>query len=77
MKAATQIITARVSELEISIHAAREGGDGFDSDGTPLVVISIHAAREGGDTFITVARGSSLISIHAAREGGDHISMLS
>ena len=35
---------------DISIHAAREGGDGkalfyYDDD-----LISIHAAREGGDT---------------------------
>ena len=38
----------------ISIHAAREGGDGkalfyYDED-----LISIHAAREGGDRIVAV-----------------------
>ena len=57
--------------MEISIHAAREGGDAAGKlihDG-----ISIHAAREGGDDgalMTVVQRG---ISIHAAREGGDLI----
>ena len=33
----------------ISIHAAREGGDGICLNVIPFVDISIHAAREGGD----------------------------
>ena len=50
VKAATNRRFGRRGYLIISIHAAREGGDGeillivF-----VLLVISIHAAREGGD----------------------------
>ena len=35
--------------MEISIHAAREGGDAGSCLPDRLTVISIHAAREGGD----------------------------
>ena len=35
---------------EISIHAAREGGDGILLPKQALIHISIHAAREGGDS---------------------------
>ena len=50
MKAATVTLTLNGTAKEISIHAAREGGDA----GTVQAVfaktdISIHAAREGGD----------------------------
>ena len=50
MKAATGRFEMPVDEYEISIHAAREGGDGelYYPD-TEEIVISIHAAREGGD----------------------------
>ena len=34
---------------EISIHAAREGGDLCACVGVVFIDISIHAAREGGD----------------------------
>ena len=34
---------------EISIHAAREGGDCNNGGGLVPTAISIHAAREGGD----------------------------
>ena len=34
---------------DISIHAAREGGDARVCDADKSKVISIHAAREGGD----------------------------
>ena len=34
---------------EISIHAAREGGDRFRKEAERENIISIHAAREGGD----------------------------
>ena len=33
----------------ISIHAAREGGDGNETENFNNTDISIHAAREGGD----------------------------
>ena len=35
--------------MKISIHAAREGGDGLGCGQRAGVKISIHAAREGGD----------------------------
>ena len=56
---------------DISIHAAREGGDKMSFDWIHLQNISIHAAREGGDSVVNAADKSSFISIHAAREGGD------
>ena len=55
----------------ISIHAAREGGDGRVVSRSLKMYISIHAAREGGDTVPCHGRWSESISIHAAREGGD------
>ena len=55
----------------ISIHAAREGGDGDVATYMALVDISIHAAREGGDLGVCDFASASGISIHAAREGGD------
>ena len=39
------------SDTTISIHAAREGGDGFLRVCRQRRPISIHAAREGGDEF--------------------------
>ena len=36
----------------ISIHAAREGGDGVDICPLWVYNISIHAAREGGDAYV-------------------------
>ena len=56
---------------DISIHAAREGGDVYSADKAIYVRISIHAAREGGDPCLFGAFLSLSISIHAAREGGD------
>ena len=49
MKAATVVglINGRLSS--ISIHAAREGGDGKKIKCGLANFISIHAAREGGD----------------------------
>ena len=38
--------------IPISIHAAREGGDGEKIDLYAQLRISIHAAREGGDVCI-------------------------
>ena len=57
----------------ISIHAAREGGDGYDGAKGFDSAISIHAAREGGDRGRKMKYCKYLISIHAAREGGDEI----
>ena len=55
----------------ISIHAAREGGDGCGSGTRRGMAISIHAAREGGDVKAPAGVPAYKISIHAAREGGD------
>ena len=56
----------------ISIHAPREGRDGYVPQEEELPFISIHAPREGRDD----CRGgcntpTQLISIHAPREGRD------
>ena len=72
VKAATSLGQRGGWLINISIHAAREGGD--------LAVfaavvhrnhISIHAAREGGDAKYSKQWAIPYISIHAAREGGD------
>ena len=48
---------ATVPATEISIHAPREGGDGFMQIHTVWFVrISIHAPREGGDRFLKLGR---------------------
>ena len=49
MKAATVAVKAEGFRDDISIHAAREGGDVGKSRVNIMLVISIHAAREGGD----------------------------
>ena len=50
MKAATVAVKAEGFSGDISIHAAREGGDSrFRACRHPTQAISIHAAREGGD----------------------------
>ena len=49
MKAATVWYFLLKHRNRISIHAAREGGDGILSEYEPEHGISIHAAREGGD----------------------------
>ena len=73
MKAATCKFCASRHGVDISIHAAREGGDSTAPAAPAANAISIHAAREGGDeTKIREAR-VQLISIHAAREGGDSL----
>ena len=60
------------SDSIISIHAAREGGDGYGGAKGFNSAISIHAAREGGDvSYIVLLNRPQAISIHAAREGGD------
>ena len=64
----------KVRNDEISIHAAREGGDAQDMGvGYSKPRISIHAAREGGDSRpLPLSLAFQTISIHAAREGGDY-----
>ena len=49
VKAATRFRKEAERENIISIHAAREGGDGCKFTVTITKGISIHAAREGGD----------------------------
>ena len=49
VKAATAVKHHAVSIRDISIHAAREGGDFFANLPERIQGISIHAAREGGD----------------------------
>ena len=72
MKAATGNRVDAIVNFDISIHAAREGGDHGDSAPPLTRKISIHAAREGGDPkeYLTAPIPQG-ISIHAAREGGD------
>ena len=72
MKAATFRKSKALIVDDISIHAAREGGDEYGTITAQEAVISIHAAREGGDFHrLRQDRKSGSISIHAAREGGD------
>ena len=49
MKAATRCGLKKRGEADISIHAAREGGDDIQIFAVYRIRISIHAAREGGD----------------------------
>ena len=49
VKAATIIMSTLNDGWNISIHAAREGGDGCIISSSNKGKISIHAAREGGD----------------------------
>ena len=58
VKAATKGCVVRASANNISIHAAREGGDPQFSAVFCAFRISIHAAREGGDAnfrFVRIA----------------------
>ena len=73
MKAATRPDYAQPAFTAISIHAAREGGDGSTIDSCCERIISIHAAREGGDRLFAPCSHCVNISIHAAREGGDQM----
>ena len=54
MKAATDDRTVIIGTNVISIHAAREGGDGNCRRCACKPVISIHAAREGGDLALNL-----------------------
>ena len=72
MKAATCGKRVFAGGQQISIHAAREGGDRIRLiELNRHFSISIHAAREGGDSTIDFKPCNAFISIHAAREGGD------
>ena len=50
VKAATDFFAVAFQLEIISIHAAREGGDGSHKRSVAVRMISIHAAREGGDS---------------------------
>ena len=71
VKAATEHCNYLQQTDDISIHAAREGGDRPLPLSLLFHTISIHAAREGGDAAPTRRQHQTVISIHAAREGGD------
>ena len=71
MKAATDREIGHELTIDISIHAAREGGDYQVKYPATISNISIHAAREGGDGCLQRHAANKCISIHAAREGGD------
>ena len=72
MKAATILDDGLTLTADISIHAAREGGDATVASAfADAFCISIHAAREGGDPCALFRTAFIYISIHAAREGGD------
>ena len=71
VKAATSPNNYVFIDIIISIHAAREGGDGYIEFIRRKGEISIHAAREGGDPELALLFHVPNISIHAAREGGD------
>ena len=71
MKAATKVKGNMFYINDISIHAAREGGDVINEIMNEHKSISIHAAREGGDSDSNHTANNGNISIHAAREGGD------
>ena len=59
-------------QSNVSIHAAREGGDVHGGGHEPdHLYVSIHAAREGGDGVDAGQGATDGVSIHAAREGGD------
>ena len=76
MKAATDAAISGSILGNISIHAAREGGDQFGMELCCHSIISIHAAREGGDAGSSLPDRLTIISIHAAREGGDFDSFI-
>ena len=71
VKAATIRRESAGCVMQISIHAAREGGDAAIRTTNIKGKISIHAAREGGDPYGFLCWDFCWISIHAAREGGD------
>ena len=59
-------------KLDISIHAPREGSDGYNGAVFEVNDISIHAPREGSDDRCDGRRNPlRSISIHAPREGSD------
>ena len=58
VKAATISNLKKWRNEDISIHAAREGGDRSGYDTEQSISISIHAAREGGDGAGMAAHGT-------------------
>src|ERR1035441_1598113 len=49
-RAATATMDSWYMRSPVSIHAAREGGDGLHAQAAAFQSVSIHAAREGGDS---------------------------
>ena len=60
VKAATSFVSLADAPPDISIHAAREGGDGEGYEINYRTLISIHAAREGGDSRCDIATQAHL-----------------
>ena len=73
-RGATIVNGSSVQDVDISIHAPREGSDGRRLAERPGQPISIHAPREGSDLVRQDEVGPVLISIHAPREGSDPLS---
>ena len=48
-RGATKFPACLINYVKISIHAPREGGDGWITGNVSGLGISIHAPREGGD----------------------------
>ena len=72
VRGATHTVSVAHLLAGISIHAPREGSDGFCRFLVSQLGISIHAPREGSDQRGQIARDARLdISIHAPREGSD------
>ena len=60
-----------MGNVEISIHAPREGSDLRPVLVLGVALISIHAPREGSDVILFSQTFDIDISIHAPREGSD------
>ena len=73
MKAATFRVREYYAFPDISIHAAREGGDVGNAVFVPTVIKFQSTPPVKAATITTNTKKTEiLISIHAAREGGDY-----
>ena len=61
VKAATASSDTSAYVKDISIHAAREGGDILVPPFVSCIGISIHAAREGGDLHVRSSRNAQIV----------------
>ena len=73
MKAATEIMNEHKTEVNISIHAAREGGDFLRQLGKSQAVKKFQSTPpvKAATVCSLILNVYAAISIHAAREGGD------